>query len=77
MNTVNLQISLPEDIYNALSLKNIKSDINEFVIDAIKLKIQDRSESFKDVLKEGYMLNNMEDTQLIADFAMSDMENWD
>ena len=77
MNTVNLQISLPGEIYQDLQKFVIGKNINDFVIDAIKKRINSREDSFIELLKEGYIANREEDKRISQEFLFSDLENWE
>lgn len=77
MNTVNLQIAIPEEIYTKLTnLKDNKS-INKIFAKTLERKIISESVEFMDLLREGYLASNKEDREIIEDFADVDLEYWD
>jgi hypothetical protein len=77
MNTVNLQIALPNDVFQAIERYGLGKNINDFVLDAIRLKINTGTDSISEILKEGYIASSKEDNKISADFCISDLENWD
>ena len=77
MNTVNLQIAIPEEIYTKLTnLKDNKS-ISKIFAESLERKIISESVEFMDLLREGYLASNNEDREIIKDFADVDLEYWD
>ena len=77
METINIQISLPVDLYDNISKIANNNQINELILDAINSRIHSESKKLNDLLKAGYLSSNFEDKEIIADFAVSDIENWD
>lgn len=77
MNTVNLQIAIPEEIYTKLTnLKDNKS-ISQILAESLERKIISESDEFMDLLREGYLASNKEDREIIKDYADVDLEYWD
>jgi hypothetical protein len=77
MNTVSLQVNLPTDVYNAFIKQSFGVDINDFIIESIRLKLHNKTQSLNDKLIEGYKASNLEDKKILSDFSFSDLENWD
>ena len=77
MNTVNLQIVLPSDVYNTFIRQSMGININDYIVEMIKLKNSNIANSISENLIEGYKASNLEDGQILSDFSVSDFENWD
>ena len=77
MNTVNLQITLPSDVYNAFIQQSLGININDYIVELIKLKLNNKNNLINDYLIEGYEASNHEGEQILSDFSFSDFENWD
>ena len=77
MNTVNLNISLPADLYNTYILQDFELNINDYIVETIKQKLKTRTQSFDEILIEGYLASNSDNGQIISDFSSSDFEHWD
>jgi hypothetical protein len=77
MNMVHLQIDIPSDVYNNVIQQNKGINWNDYIVDIIKHKLNIRTNSITDSLIEGYKASNLEDSQIISDFSISDLENWE
>jgi hypothetical protein len=77
MDTVELKISLPINIYNSLKSMMPGSNINQIIVHTLSKKISNDQQSMNELLKEGYISVSDEDRELINDFSSSDLENWD
>jgi mRNA interferase MazF len=77
LNTINLQISLPDDVFNALTKQSPEFKLSDFVIEAIKLKFQKNNTSLNEILREGYEATANEDAQILKNFSGTDFEHWD
>ncbi len=77
MDTVELKISLPINIYDSLKSMMPGSNINQIIVQTLSKKISNDQKSMNELLKEGYISVSDEDSELINDFSSSDLENWD
>lgn len=77
MTTVNLQISLPLEVYNTIRRLDRSKQLNDIILDAIRLKIESEKNRMNSLLQEGYAATMNEDKEIISDFQSADLENWD
>jgi len=77
MDTVDLKISLPINIYDSLKSLMPGSNINQIIVNTLSNKISNDNQLMHDLLKEGYISARDEDQQTLNDFSSSDLENWD
>ena len=77
MNTVNLQISLPIEVYNTIRKLSANNQLNDVILDAISLKIQNEKNAMNRLLQEGYTSTVIEEKEIIMDYQSADLENWD
>jgi hypothetical protein len=77
MNTVSLNLVLPGEVYNNLiAFVNtvIKTDSNDFIVQAINQKLQAEKELLQQNLIQGYKASNQEDLELTKEFELIDFE---
>ena len=77
MDTVELKISLPIDIYDSLKSMMPECSINQIIVHTLSNKIISDKKRMNELLKEGYIAVNDEDREISNDFSSSDLENWD
>ena len=77
MNSIAFNLHLPVDLYKELIayIPNLTIKSNDFIVDAIKLKLQSEKMQLQKSLIEGYKAIKEEDLQLINDFETVDFEN--
>jgi len=72
----NVQISIPDDLVQ--SLKNLTTDVNSFVVQAIQKSVQElQRKKLEAELIEGYKARFEETKQLVQEFEHIDLSNWD
>lgn len=78
METVSLNLHIPVSLYKNLVafIPNIKIKSNDFILDAIKLKLQSEKKQLQKTLIEGYKAVSNEDIKLINDFETADFEDF-
>ena len=77
MNTVNIQLTLPVDLYNDYIQQSLNISFNDYIIKLISKSLNNKTNSFNNSLIEGYKASEIEDAEIISDFSGSDLENWD
>ena len=77
METISLNLHIPADLYKNLItfVPNIKIKSNDFILDAIRLKLKNEKRQLQKSLIEGYKAIKNEDLQIINDFETADFEN--
>ena len=77
METIDLKISLPVDIYNSLKNMVHGNNINQIIVETLSNNISNDKQTLNELLIEGYSTSKDEDRQIMNDFSSSDLENWD
>jgi len=68
-----IELELSSDVEQML--KTIHEDRNDFILEAIREKIN-KKEALHKVLKEGYQATSAEDIAIAKDFEAADLEDW-
>jgi len=77
MNTISLSLTLPDELYTKLDsfvANVIKSNNNDFIVEAIEQKLQSEKDQLKFKLIEGYQATRFEDLTLVKEFEFTDYE---
>ena len=77
MNTIRINIELPENIYKALFLFRSVNQSNQFFANTIKQQLKIEKQKQISLLADGYKNSKIEDKRLINDFEIADFENID
>ena len=77
MNSIAFNLQLPSDLYKELIayIPNLAIKSNDFIVEAIKLKLQNEKKQLQKLLIEGYKSVKDEELQLTNDFETVDYEN--
>lgn len=71
-----IELPLPDDLNKAIT--SVTNDKVEFILEAIKEKLQDNKlGAIKSKLVEGYSQNHEENLTLVKEFESPDLSNWD
>jgi metal-responsive CopG/Arc/MetJ family transcriptional regulator len=77
MNTISLNLTLPDELYSKLDAfvaNVIKGNNNDFIVEAIEQKLQNAKDQLNLQLKEGYQATKSEDMLLVKEFEFADYE---
>lgn len=77
METISLNLHIPADLYKNLItfVPSIRINSNDFILDAIKLKLQNEKQQLQKSLIDGYKAVKNEDLQVLTDFETADFED--
>jgi len=78
MNTISLNLTLPHELYaklDAFVTNVIKSNNNDFIVEAIEQKLKSEKDQLQLKLAEGYLATKEEDLSLVKEFEFADYEN--
>ena len=78
MNTVRLNITIPEDLANQLEEIVPFRKKSKFIADAIKKRLNELKDiELKRQLEEGYKARKGESKDIVKEFEVADLESWD
>ena len=78
MNTISLNLTMPSELYNNLIVfvgNVIKTNSNDFIVQAIDQKLKAEKELLQLNLMQGYQATKNEDLKLSKEFELLDFEN--
>jgi len=78
MNTVRLNITLPEELVRQIDKLVKPGQKSSFIAETLKEKIERiQSEKLQKMLEEGYKARNSESRSIAEEFRTIDLEGWD